>query len=72
MSAQSPELQSRIAIWRAKAIDGSLTLEDMKEAVRAMRAGRISAAYSSEAARRSKAKSTVKDGDELLKELEGL
>lgn len=72
MSAQSPQLQSQIAIWRQKAADGTLTQEEMKEAVKAMRAGRISAAYASDGAKKKKAQQVVKHADDLLGELEGL
>lgn len=73
--AQSPELQSKIAIWREKAIDGTITVEEMKEAVIALRAGRVSAAHASEGARAKKAatgKPTLSlDADDLLAELGG-
>lgn len=68
-TAQSPELQSRIATWRAKAADGSITLDELKEAVAAMRADRVSASYASETSKRKKAKVTIPDADDLLAEL---
>lgn len=68
----SAEMQSKIAVWRQKAVDGTLTLEEMKEAILFMRAGRASAAAASEQARRSKAKAAVKDADTLLAELTNL
>lgn len=70
--AQSPELQAKIAIWRSKAADNTITREEMREAIRALRAGRVSASYASESARRSKAKAEIPSGEDLLNELGGL
>lgn len=67
--AQSPELQSNIANWRAKAIAGTLTREEMAEAIKALRADRVGASIASEKSRRSKAKAEVPDADDLLKEM---
>jgi hypothetical protein len=69
--AQSPELQSKIAIWRAKSADGTITTEELREAIRELRAGRISAG---EAARstRKRAIAEIPSADDMLKELEGL
>lgn len=61
-----------MAEWRQKARDGTLTQEDQREAVAAIRQGRKSAAITSEQARRTKAKSVVKSADELLGELGAL
>lgn len=69
MSAQSPELQAKIAIWRQKAIEGTLTAEEMKEAIVALRQGRVSAAATSDASRRAKAKVAIPTADDLLSEL---
>ena len=67
----TPELNAKIAIWRAKALDGTITLEEMKEAILALRAGRVSAATASEASRRSKAKVEIPNADDLLAEMSG-
>jgi hypothetical protein len=40
---QSPELQSKLAQWRQKAIDGTITLDELKEAVKIMRSDRHAA-----------------------------
>lgn len=71
-SPHSPESQSRIAVLRARAAEGSLSLDEVKEAVALLRADRHAAAQSSDQARRAKAKKAVKSADELLGELEGL
>jgi hypothetical protein len=68
----SPELQSKISVWRQKALDGTLTIDEMREAIVLMRQGRMSAASASEQARRTKAKAAVKSADELLSELTNL
>lgn len=69
MSAQTPELQSKISIWRQKALEGTLSVEELKEAILALRAGRTSAAHASETARRTKAKAEIPSADDLLAEL---
>jgi hypothetical protein len=71
---QSPELQSKLALWRQKSIDGTITLEELKEAVKIMRADRHAAL---DAAMRpaSKGKKTAKapvDTQKLLDDLENL
>lgn len=38
-----PDLQARIAQLRAKSLEGTITLEEMREAVAAVRAGRLGA-----------------------------
>lgn len=62
----NPELLSKIAEWRAKAADGTMTAEDYREAIAALRAGRLSAATSSKKAPKKK---EVASGDDMLKEL---
>lgn len=63
------ESQMRIAKLRAKP---DLTLEDMKEVVRILREGRVTAQTSSAAGRGKTAKAAVQSADELLNELERL
>lgn len=67
----SPEDQSRIAVIRAKAADGTATTEDYKEFIRTLRQGRT-AALTATAASRAKAKAAIPSADDLLGELEGL
>ena len=64
----SAELQSKIASWRLKAAEGTLTLEEMKEGVAFLRAGRMSAAL---AAVKSKTKKTAvaPSADDMLADL---
>lgn len=65
----TPEIQSRIAVFRAKANEGTLTIDEMKEAIVMIREGRRGAAVASEQSRRVRAKKEIKSADELLGEL---
>ena len=68
----NPELQAKIANWRLKAAAGTLTLEEEREVIRDLRAGRLAAAESASksAAKRTTARKAVVSGDDLLEELE--
>ena len=55
MTLDQAELNSKIATWRQKAADGTLSLEEMKEAIQALRGGRVSAAVASEKSKAKKA-----------------
>ena len=68
----TPEQQAKIAVWRQKAMEGTLSLEEQKEAVVMLRAGRRSAAAASEQARRSRARKEIPSAEEMLNELDGL
>lgn len=65
----SPEYQSKVAQWRAKAVAGTLTEAEMIAGIAEMRQGRFGAAMASDQAKRTKAKTQVPDADDLLKEL---
>lgn len=69
---QSPELQSRIALWRMKIAEGTITKEEMQQAVAALREGRLSAAASASSTRRAKAKAEIPSAADLLGELDAL
>jgi len=69
MPAQTPETLAKLAIWRQKAVEGTLTLEEQKEAIALMRADRRSASAVSDSSRRAKAKALVPSADEMLNEL---
>lgn len=58
----SPETQSRISNLRLKAVAGTVTAEEMKEAIHLLRQGRASAVAASSAARAKGAKKTVDVG----------
>ena len=51
----SPELNAKISVWRQAAIDGTLSQEDLREAIEALRGDRRSAAVASDKSRRAKA-----------------
>ena len=65
----APEIQAKIAIWRRRAIEGTLTPEEMREAIDLLRQGRAAA---SAAVKSRAAKKATVNGDDLLDELEGL
>ena len=64
-----PDLQAKITDWRLKAAQGDLSIEEMKEAIKYLRAGRVTAAT---AAKSSKKRSVAPPADDMLGELEGL
>ncbi len=65
----SPELQSKIALWRQKAVAGTLSPDEMREAILALRQDRIGASIASSASKRTKAKAEIPDADDLLAEM---
>lgn len=68
---QSPETQARIAEWRRKALDGSITLEEMKQAIIVLRESRTSAAQQAKTrSTRASNKPPAKSADQLLDEFE--
>jgi len=67
----SPDLQAKIAVWRQRAAEGTLTALEEKEAIAALRAERVSAAHASEGARRKKAIAVIPSSDDLLAEALG-
>lgn len=68
----SPELQSRIQLWRQKCQEGTMSREDYREAIALLREGRLAAAQSAASSRSAKGKKPPADGESLLGELEGL
>ena len=68
----SLELQQKIAVWRQKSAEGTLTLEDMKEAIIHLRAGRVNAANASAASKRKKAIAEIPAAADMLDELENM
>jgi len=66
------ELQSKLTLWRQKSSDGSITLEEMREAIIALREGRTAAVTASRAGKSSSRKSPPRSSDDLLSELDGL
>jgi len=75
MIVQNPELLNRIAEWRRKATDGTISLEEMREAIKVLRENRISAtaeAAKPKSSRGKKAPVTPVDAGDLLDQLKGL
>ena len=68
----SIELQAKIADWRRKEAEGTLSLEELREAVRTMREGRMAALASASSTTRKKAAAAIPSADDMLKGLEGL
>lgn len=75
MQINDPELLNKLAEWRRKCTDGTITLDEMRESVRVLRGNRMA---SGEAAAKSKAggggkkKATPVDAGSLLDQLNGL
>lgn len=66
-------LQIKVAEWRAKARAGTLTLEEIREAVKVLRGGRALIAQATGGSKTNRtAKAAKPSGDDLLSELEGL
>ncbi len=75
MSLPSPELINKVAEWRRKAADGTLTLEEQKEAILVLRQNRTAALSAQPKAKSSgggRAKKGPVNADALLGELDGL
>ena len=68
----TPELQAKIAAWRQRAAENTLTKDEMIEIVRIYRAGRMAAAQSASAAKRKRAIAEIPSATDLLNELDGL
>ena len=71
----SPEMNAKIQLWRQKAREGTLTQDEMKEAIAALRQDRIGASGRNEATRERKATTRAKkniSSEDLLNELDGL
>lgn len=70
----SPEIQAKVQLWRQKCREGTMTLDEYKEAIQFLRANRTVASQTSDKARakRVAAKAAPVSGEDLLGELEGL
>lgn len=75
----SQETQMKLAEYRQKSVAGTITTEEMKDAIRLMRAERVGAYQVSAASRATKSAAKAKaapkakpNGDDLLAELDGL
>lgn len=66
----SPEFQSKLALFRQKVADGTITDAELTEAVAILRAERKTAVTNS-AKRHAAAKKETRSAEDLLAELEG-
>lgn len=66
----SPELQTKFDIWRRKSADNTITMEELREAVMALRGSRRSAAEASPTKSRS-SRSPARSADDMLGDLMG-
>lgn len=68
------DLQAKISTWRMKAAEGTLTLDEMKEGIVLLRAGRCAAAVASStsAAKRKKSIAEIPSAEDMLGELDSL
>lgn len=69
----SPENSAKIQAWRQRAREGTLTQDDLREAIATLREGRVAAAATSSksrsAAATTRAKKLPVNSDDLLSEL---
>lgn len=72
MSTISPELQQKIASWRLKCADNTITQEELREAIIHLRQDRVAASQASTASRAKKAAAVIPHADDLLAEIKGL
>jgi len=68
----SPDLANRVATWRQKAAANILTIDEMREAIAALRAGRRTASEASLAAKPRASRAPAQSAEDMLKDLEGL
>ena len=67
----SAELSQKISEWRRKTLDGTITQDEMVEAIRHLRADRLSAAVASQAARGKKV-IAAPAAEDLLSEMDNI
>jgi hypothetical protein len=58
--------------WRTKAEEGTLTQEELKEAIKLLRAGRVSACFAAKEVRAKIAREPLPDGATLIELLKGI
>ena len=68
MAAVSPELSAKIEVWRRKCADKTITVEELQQAILAMRGARKTAAVPAKSAYKKSGRSV----DTLLGELDNL
>jgi len=68
----SLDLQIKFAEWRKRSAEGTLSLEEMKEAIALVRQGRMNASAAAASTKRTAAKKIIPNAEDLLGELEDL
>ena len=68
----TPELSARIQLWRAKALDGTITQDELREAIMVIRQERLTAQTTSTKARSARKETATISSDQLLDELKKL
>ena len=71
----TPDISAKVQLWRQKAREGTLTQDEMREAIEVLRQGRTAAAVTSAVSRERKATAKAKanvNSDDLLSELDDL
>lgn len=68
----TPEMQMKVIEWRRKVKDGTITLDEMKEAIKLLRENRVTVGVAPKKSRSTKVKPESIDSDALLNELGGL
>lgn len=66
----SPEATSRIEGLRREALTRELTPDEMREAIRLLREGRLAAHHASENSRKKTAKAVIVDANSLLDDMD--
>jgi hypothetical protein len=68
----TPETQAKIQMFRQKSREGTITTEELREALAIMREDRVGAQTTSTASRTKKAAKAAINSDDLLGELDSL
>lgn len=68
----TPDIQTKVAEWRAKAAAGTLKIEEMREAIALLRSSRTAAMTAAAEAKKGKSKASPRSAEVLLGELGGL
>lgn len=66
----TPEINAKIFTWRQRCVDGTITEEQLTEAMAALRGERKTAAATTKAAKAKAAKAAIPSAKSLLDEME--
>ncbi len=68
----TPEMMTKIQLLRQKSREGTITIEELREAIALMREDRVGAGEASTKSRTKKAVKAAINSDDLLGQLDGL